>query len=118
MSIQKKILVKGFVQGVSYRKQTRRVAASLGVTGWVRNRSDGNVEACLEGEESAVDVLIAWCAFGPRMGRVDEVLVSMNEFSGTFEDFSIEADRRVRVQASAAVPPVANTNRQDKGETP
>jgi acylphosphatase len=98
MSIRKNILVKGFVQGGSYRKQTRRVAANLGVTGWVRNRSDGKVEACLEGEESAVDALIAWCAFGPRRGRVDEVLVSLNEFSGDFHDFKVEADRTVSVQ--------------------
>jgi len=115
MSIRKNILIKGFVQGVSYRKQTRRVASNLGVTGWVRNRSDGDVEACLEGEESAVDALIAWCAFGPRKGRVDEVLVSMNEFSGDFSDFKIEADRRVNVQTSAAAALVAHAGKQGKG---
>jgi acylphosphatase len=95
MTIRKNILIRGFVQGVSYRKQTRRVAASLGVTGWVRNRSDGTVEACLEGEEKAVDALTAWCAFGPRRGRVDEVLVSDEQCSGHYSDFTIVADKRV-----------------------
>lgn len=97
MTIRKIILIRGFVQGVSYRKQTRRVAASLRVTGWVRNCSDGTVEACLEGEESAVDALIAWCAFGPIRGRVDEVLVSEDQYSGHYADFTIEADKRVAV---------------------
>ena len=116
MPIRKNILVKGFVQGVSYRKQTSRVASNLGVTGWVRNRSDGNVEACLEGEESAVDALIAWCAFGPRKGRVDEVLVSMNEFRGDFNGFKIEADRRVGVQSPAAAP-LDHAAKQERGVT-
>ena len=94
MAIRKNILIKGFVQGGSYRKQTRRVAASLGVTGWVRNRSDGTVEACLEGEETAVDALTAWCAFGPRKGRVDEVLVSEAQY---YPDFTILIDKGVQV---------------------
>lgn len=50
MPIRKNILVKGFVQGVSYRKQAQRVARHLGVNGWVRNISNGSVEACLEGD--------------------------------------------------------------------
>lgn len=62
-------LVKGFVQRVSYRKQTRRVAETLGVNCWVRNLKDGNIEACLEGDVKAVDAMIAWCAFGPKKVR-------------------------------------------------
>ena len=93
MPIRKTILVKGFVQGVSYRKQTQRVANHLGVKGWVRNRSDGHVEACLEGDENAVDALLAWCAFGPRRGRVEEVLVSKGRYAGRYQDFSIKTDR-------------------------
>lgn len=96
MAIQKNILVKGFVQGVSYRKHTRRVAANLGVTGWVRNRSDGTVEACLEGDEGAVDALTAWCAFGPRRGHVEEVLASRGDYTGQFREFSIAEDLAVQ----------------------
>ena len=92
MQIRKNLLVKGYVQGVSYRKHTRRVASQLGVTGWVRNRSDGAVEACLEGEENAVDAVMAWCAFGPSMGRVVEVQASSSDFTGQYREFSIGSD--------------------------
>lgn len=95
MPIRKNILVKGFVQGVSYRKQTQRVARHLGVNGWVRNLSNGTVEACLEGEERAVDAVIAWCAFGPRRGRVEEVQILDALPGGTYSDFCIWRDRKV-----------------------
>jgi acylphosphatase len=91
--VSRNILVKGFVQGVSYRKQTRRVAETLGVNGWVRNLKDGNVEACLEGDEKAVDALIAWCAFGPKKGKVDEVLITHYQFNTVYSDFKILEDR-------------------------
>ena len=94
MSIRKNILVKGFVQGVSYRKQTQRVARHLGVNGWVRNLSNGSVEACLEGDERAVDAVIAWCAFGPRIGKVDEVQIMKDAPSGRYSDFCIWKDRK------------------------
>ena len=94
MSIRKNIVVTGFVQGVSYRKQTQRVAKNLGVKGWVRNVSNGTVEACLEGEEQAVDAVIAWCAFGPRRGKVDEIQVQVADFDGRYSDFCIWEDRK------------------------
>ena len=94
MPIQKNILVKGFVQGVSYRKQTQRIANELGVKGWVRNLNNGAVEACLEGEESAVDALISWCAFGPKKGKVDEVRIFDGHYKGWYPDFSIRDDRK------------------------
>lgn len=93
MPIRKNIMVKGFVQGVSYRKQTKRVAKHLGVNGWVRNVTNGTVEACLEGDEHAVDAVIAWCAFGPVKGKVDEVLILNATSGGGFSDFSIREDR-------------------------
>lgn len=95
MPVRKNILVKGFVQGVSFRKQTQRVAKRLGVNGWVRNISNGNVEACLEGEERAVDTVIAWCAFGPAKGKVDEVQILNDCFDGGHSDFNIRQDRKV-----------------------
>jgi len=94
MTICKNILVRGYVQGVSYRKQTQRVAEHLGVNGWVRNVSNGTVEACLEGEEDAVDALIAWCAFGPRTGKVDEVQIVDIDIVTGYPDFSIVPDRK------------------------
>lgn len=96
MQIQRTIVVKGYVQRVSYRKSTQRVATSLGVTGWVRNLSNGSVEACLEGEESAVDALLAWCAFGPKRGYVEEVVMQKRTYSGRYSDFSIREDRQTQ----------------------
>ena len=95
MSVQKSIVIKGYVQGVSYRKQTAGVARNLGVTGWVRNVSNGSVEALLEGEMSAVDALISWCAFGPKRGRVDEVEILMSGASSGYSEFTILEDRLV-----------------------
>jgi len=97
MPVRKNILVKGFVQGVSYRKQTKRIAVNLGVNGWVRNLENGNVEACFEGEEHAVDALISWCAFGPKKGKVDEVQITNYQSSSPFSDFKILEDRSVIV---------------------
>lgn len=94
MPVRRNILVKGFVQGVSYRKQTQRVAKHLGVKGWVRNISNGCVEACFEGDEQAVDAVIAWCAFGPKKGKVDEVQIHDGRYHGGYADFCIWKDRR------------------------
>lgn len=93
MPVRKSILVKGFVQGVSYRKQTRRAALHLGVNGWVRNRSDGCVEACLEGEEMSVDALIGWCAFGPKKAHVDEVEITPFHSIARYSGFDILEDQ-------------------------
>lgn len=94
MAICKNIIVKGFVHGVSYRKQTQRVAKRLGVNGWVCNLSNGSVEACLEGDERAVDAVIAWCAFGPRTGKVEEVQILNATRCRGYTDFSIREDRK------------------------
>lgn len=95
MLVSKKILVRGFVQGVSYRKQTKEIAVQFGVSGWVRNRSDGSVEATLEGEEHSVDALISWCAFGPKRGKVDDVEITYSQAGITHSDFVILEDRHI-----------------------
>ena len=69
------MVVYGFVQGVFFRDSTRRLAASRGVAGWVRNRWDGTVEAVFEGPEDAVGRLVAFAHEGPRGARVDRVEV-------------------------------------------
>lgn len=92
MLVCKKLLVKGLVQGVSYRRHTQRIANDLGVKGWVRNLDNGAVEACLEGDPKAVDTLIAWCAFGPPKSKVEEVLTTNGRLMGTHNGFSIRQD--------------------------
>ncbi|WP_120004483.1 acylphosphatase [Nesterenkonia muleiensis] len=65
--------ITGRVQGVNYRNSAKRRADELGVTGWVRNTSDGAVELLTGGDATAVDELITWCHQGPRHAQVAEV---------------------------------------------
>jgi acylphosphatase len=79
LKIRKRVLIAGRVQGVWFRESCREQAVALGVTGWVRNLSDGRVEAVLEGREAAVDRVVQWCHEGPRSARVDRVDVETEE---------------------------------------
>ena len=83
----KHLLISGWVQGVGFRYSMAEEADRLGVTGWVRNRRDGTVEAVVEGEATAVDALLAWAQRGPPSARVTEVTVS--EVDGRFERFEM-----------------------------
>jgi acylphosphatase len=60
-----KAVISGRVQGVSFRVSMREVALRHGVQGWVKNRSDGTVEALVQGEETQVVKLLEWARFGP-----------------------------------------------------
>jgi len=83
------IFVSGQVQGVFFRDNTRRWASSLGLTGWVRNLSDGRVEAVAEGEKESIDNLISRLEEGPPHAVVEGVDVSWEGFKSEFEDFKI-----------------------------
>ncbi|MDR8018086.1 acylphosphatase [Nesterenkonia aerolata] len=65
--------ISGRVQGVTYRASAARQAQRIGVDGWVRNTPDGDVEALVSGEATAVEEFISWCWSGPRPARVDAV---------------------------------------------
>lgn len=67
------VRVTGTVQGVGYRAFVEREAVSRGLSGWVRNRRDGSVEAVLCGESAIVEAMIAACFAGPRLARVERV---------------------------------------------
>ena len=73
--IARRVVVHGTVQGVFFRDSTRRKAESRGVSGWVRNRSDGAVEAHFEGDPEAVDAMVAFAREGPRSADVEEAEV-------------------------------------------
>jgi acylphosphatase len=68
--------IRGRVQGVGFRYAMTNEARRLGVTGWVRNRRDGSVEAFACGIPAALDALVAWSEHGPAGARVDECLVA------------------------------------------
>ncbi len=74
--------VGGRVRGVFFRAETRDRARSLGIGGWVRNASDGSVEAVFEGRAEAVELLVSWCHRGPAGARVDDVDVAWEEPRG------------------------------------
>ncbi len=73
MVSQYHLLIDGHVQGVGYRYSTQQVAVDLGLTGWVKNLSDGRVEIRAEGSEAALDQLVAWAKQGPRFAKVENV---------------------------------------------
>jgi acylphosphatase len=80
--IRRRAIVHGRVQGVFFRDSTRERANAQGVSGWVSNRSDGAVEAVLEGPPDAVDRVLSFLHTGPRSASVDHVDVSDEEPEG------------------------------------
>ncbi|MCW2739130.1 acylphosphatase [Nocardioides sp.] len=74
--------VSGRVQGVSFRWYAQEQARRLGVVGWVRNEPDGSVLLHAEGDDEAVDALVAWCHQGPGLARVRDVAVRDAATSG------------------------------------
>jgi len=83
------VMIRGRVQGVYFRAHTRDEARAHNVTGWVKNRSDGGVEAVLEGPKEDVKRVIAWCHKGPAWARVTDVHADWQEYTGEFKNFFI-----------------------------
>ena len=81
--------ILGRVQGVRFRESMWQEAERLGVTGWVRNRADGSVEAVVQGSTEVVNALLAWTKTGPPMARVERVIVG--ETQGQFNHFERRA---------------------------
>ena len=82
-------IVSGRVQGVYYRASTEIEARRLGVTGWVRNLSNGDVEFEAEGAEDAIDALIKWAYQGPEMAKVTRIDVETIRISKENHSFDI-----------------------------
>ena len=76
------IFIYGFVQGVGFRFAVERAASARGVSGWVRNRPDGAVEAVFEGEREDVEALVAFCEQGPRGAGVERFDVRIESPEG------------------------------------
>jgi acylphosphatase len=80
--IRRRVIVQGRVQGVFFRDSVRERARAHGVSGWICNRSDGAVEAVLEGRPDHVDRVVRFCKIGPRQASVDRINVTEEEPEG------------------------------------
>ena len=85
MKVTKHLRIHGLVQGVNYREAMRLEAERLGVTGWVRNRHDGTVEAVVHGSAEAVHAIMNWAHKGPRHARVTQM--DVNDADGSYDMF-------------------------------
>jgi acylphosphatase len=88
-NIRLHLIIEGRVQGVFFRDSTRRQAQSLGVTGWVRNLRNGNVEVVAEGPEDRVRPFADWCRRGPSAARVERVQEDQEAWTGEFDSFDV-----------------------------
>jgi len=82
-----RLVIYGRVQGVCFRDSMRREAQRMAVAGWVRNRSDGTVEAVVHGESSDVDIIVRWAKRGPEFAQVEQVEVMPHD--GDYASFEI-----------------------------
>jgi acylphosphatase len=80
----RRLIITGVVQGVGFRYAMEAQARLLGVSGWVRNRRDGSVEAMIAGSAAQVEEMLAWSRYGPDGAAVDNVTseVGYGEYSG------------------------------------
>ncbi|MEW5736281.1 MAG: acylphosphatase [Thermodesulfobacteriota bacterium] len=81
--------IRGRVQGVWFRAETKKAAVARNLSGWVRNMPDGSVEAVFEGEKPNVESVLEWCKKGPPLARVSAVDVTDEPAGEPFSGFSI-----------------------------
>jgi acylphosphatase len=86
-TVTKRLIIHGRVQGVYFRDSMRQLARQLGVTGWVRNRADGTVEAMVQGKPDEVKKIIEWAHRGPDAAKVTEVQIEGAQ--GQFDSFDL-----------------------------
>lgn len=82
-----RLVIHGRVQGVFFRDSMRHEAQNLAITGWVRNRSDGTVEAVVHGEPAAVDTIVRWSQRGPRHAQVERIEIGPDQ--GSYSSFEV-----------------------------
>ena len=89
MKIRAHVFVSGRVQGVFFRSETRYEAKRRNVAGWVRNTSDGRVEAVFEGEKEDVEKVIDFCRRGPSGARVMKIDIRWEDYIEEFKEFKV-----------------------------
>ena len=88
-NVRAHVFISGSVQGVFFRMETMRTANRLAVLGWVRNRSNGTVEAVFEGDRTQVDAMLSWCKKGPSHARVAGVKIDWEKYAGELTRFDV-----------------------------
>ena len=83
------LIIKGTVQGVFYRATAKKIADELGITGWIKNTEDENVEAMVTGCEKQLEEFISWCRKGPAKASVTDV-ITRPERETLFEIFLVK----------------------------
>ncbi|MEM2874718.1 MAG: acylphosphatase [Candidatus Hadarchaeales archaeon] len=89
MNARAHVIVSGRVTGVFFRHHTAELARRLGVRGWVRNTSDGRVEAMFEGDKSSVEEMVDFCKRGPPAAVVTGIEIEWEEYRGEFSGFEV-----------------------------
>ncbi|MEP7250887.1 MAG: acylphosphatase [Ginsengibacter sp.] len=85
------LIIKGNVQGVFFRATARKVAEKNNLTGWIKNKSNGDVEAIVSGTDENVRTFIEWCWNGPDKAQVEDIVI--NEKLGmAFKSFEVKRD--------------------------
>ncbi len=82
------LIIQGRVQGVFYRASAKQLAKEIGVTGWVKNTDEGDVEIVAAGTEEQLRKLVEWCKVGPTHAKVKEVVIEYLK-EKSFKDFEI-----------------------------
>jgi len=89
VKVRARVYVSGRVQGVFFRNEIANLAERLGVAGWVRNLSDGRVEALFEGEKEKIEEEVEFCKRGPPGASVQNLQVKWEDYTGEFREFNV-----------------------------
>jgi len=85
-----RIVIEGIVQGVFFRASTIEESSKLNLTGWVKNRADGSVEAVFEGDVDKIERVIEWCKKGPPGAVVRNIETIWEQSTGDYDSFTIK----------------------------
>ena len=88
--IRAHVFIEGLVQGVFFRASTKEEAVTRGLLGWVKNNTDGTVEAVFEGKDADIHSMLEWCRVGPPDASVKSLNVNFEDFIGEFKEFSVD----------------------------
>jgi acylphosphatase len=87
--MQAHIIIHGFVQGVGFRQFVKSTARKIGLTGWVKNTSDGRVEILVQGPKEGIEDLVVACKKGPFLSEVKSVQIEWEKETEKFKSFEI-----------------------------